>query len=198
MAMVAVKPPADEDDSPESLAISAREATTLPSRVMFVRELMLADRWHKRLLPVLAGAWSLSEGHVRHISAEASRANKAAMNKPLLRARFLDKLEHAYGVAELELHAERGSPAKASEAMTKAVLAAAQISGVATEEKAVPHLTINVGTDAKSAVLDAIWGPVPAPVTIDAQPEAELPIGSGHEPEPVVQVAPDVDIDDWR
>lgn len=172
--MVAVGPETPEDHEPEDVAISAREVETLPARVMFVRELMLADRWHKRLIPVLAGAWTLSEGHVRHISAEASRANKAAMNKPLLRARFLDKLEHAFGVAEMELACERGSPAKASEAMTKAVLAAAQISGVATEEKAVPHLTINVGQPVRSPIMDELMGAdEPKAITVHGEPVPE-------------------------
>lgn len=172
--MIALPPGDGVDDDPEDVAISAREAETMPARVMFVRELMLADRWHKRLLPVLAGTWGLSEGHVRHISAEASRANKAALNKPLLRARFLDKLERAYGVAEMELACERGSPAKASEAMTKAVLAAAQISGVATEEKAVPHLTINVGQPVSSPIMDELMGAdEPKAITVHGEPVPE-------------------------
>ena len=40
--MIALPPGDGVDDEPEDVAISAREAETMPARVMFVRELMLA------------------------------------------------------------------------------------------------------------------------------------------------------------
>lgn len=172
MAMT-VAPKSEQADT-ASMLDSARGITDTRQRVIFIRDLMLEDVWHKSHAEALGDIWKCAPSTVRNYSAEASRHIKAALNKPLVRARLVDRLAEAIDVAKRELDADmypRGSPAKVSEAMTKAVLATAQIAGVSVEEKNVPHLTINVGQPVRSAVLDELMGEdEPKAITVHAEP----------------------------
>ncbi len=196
MAMTVLAPEADEDDACEgsgSIMTRARRVKpNIQARVAFCRGLMLANDWHKRLLPDLAAVWGVGESTARNYSAEASRTIRAALNPSVMRAKVMDRLDASYKMALRETF----SPAKASEAMTKSALALAQIAGIDGKD-AGPQVTINVGTPARSAVLDAIWGPVPTVVEVRAEALPEAAPEAAPEAETVTDITAET-IDDWR
>jgi len=149
-------------------------------RVRTIRDMMLCDEWKPETAAVLAKEWGVAVSTVQNLSAEASRLIRNAEVRPYVRAKLIDALERnmtRVDEAFARARDEDFSPAKASEAMTKAtesatraILATAQIAGVSVADKSGPSLTINVGQVAKSDVLADLWAE-PTPKTIEAHGE---------------------------